>query len=93
MNYVLSLYNGVHRDVHPDEIFVGKQSGRVRGKVAKLYITWIKSGIGYAKDQRRTLKALGLRRLHQSVKHDDSPSIQGMIAKVKHLVEVEEREE
>jgi len=61
--------------------------------VTKLYITWVKSGIGYAKDKRLTLKALGLRRLHQSVKHDDSPSIRGMIAKVKHLVEVEEMEE
>ncbi len=61
--------------------------------MAKLYITWVKSAIGYAKDQRMTLRALGLRRLHQSVKHDDSPSIRGMIAKVKHLVEVEEVEE
>jgi large subunit ribosomal protein L30 len=61
--------------------------------VAKLYITWVKSDIGYAKDQRMTLKALGLHRLHQSVKHEDSPSVRGMIVKVKHLVEVEEREE
>ena len=61
--------------------------------MAKLHITWIKSDIGYAKSQRMTLKALGLRRLHQSVKHNDSPSVRGMIAKVKHLVEVEEREE
>ena len=58
-----------------------------------LYITWVKSDIGYAKDQRMTLKALGLHRLHQSVKHEDSPSVRGMIAKVKHLVEVEERKE
>jgi large subunit ribosomal protein L30 len=63
------------------------------GEVAKLYITWVKSDIGYAKDQRMTLKALGLHRLHQSVKHEDSPSVRGMIAKVKHLVEVEERDE
>ena len=61
--------------------------------MAKLYITWIKSDIGYAKDQKRTLKALGLRRLHHSIRHNDTPSIRGMIAKVKHLVEVEEREE
>lgn len=60
--------------------------------MAKLYITWVKSDIGYAKDQKMTLKALGLRRLHQSVKHDDSKSIRGMITKVKHLVEVEEME-
>ncbi len=61
--------------------------------MAKLYITWIKSDIGYAKDQKRTIKALGLRRLHQSIKHNDTPSIRGMIAKVTHLVEVEERED
>jgi len=61
--------------------------------VNNLYITWVKSDIGYAKDQRMTLRALGLHRLHQSVKHEDSPSVRGMIAKVKHLVEVEEREE
>jgi large subunit ribosomal protein L30 len=61
--------------------------------VAKLYITWVKSDIGYEKSQRRTLKALGLHRLNHSVSHNDSPSMRGMIAKVKHLVEVEEREE
>lgn len=61
--------------------------------VNNLYITWVKSDIGYAKDQRMTLRALGLHRLHQSVKHEDSPSVRGMIAKVKHLVEVEERKE
>jgi len=60
--------------------------------VVKLHITWVKSDIGYAKDQRMTLKALGLRRLNQSVRHNDSKSIRGMIAKVKHLVEVEEIE-
>lgn len=59
----------------------------------KLYITWVKSAIGYAKDQKMTLRALGLHRLHQSIKHEDSPSVRGMIAKVKHLVEVEERKE
>ena len=58
--------------------------------MVKLCITWVKSGIGYAEDQRRTLKALGFRRLNQSVTHDDSPPIRGMINKVKHLVKVEE---
>lgn len=61
--------------------------------MVKLYITWVKSDIGYDKSQRRTIKALGLHRLHHTVNHNDSPSIRGMIAKVKHLVEVEEREE
>lgn len=56
----------------------------------KLKVTWIKSDIGYAKDQRRTIRALGLHRLNQVVEHDDSPSIRGMINKVNHLVKVEE---
>jgi len=58
--------------------------------MAKLRITLVKSGIGYAEVQKRTLKALGLKRLNQSVIHDDRSSIQGMINKVKHLVKVEE---
>ena len=58
--------------------------------MAKLRITWVKSGIGYAEGQKRTLKALGLKRLNQTVTHDDSSSIHGMIQKVKHLVKVEE---
>jgi large subunit ribosomal protein L30 len=58
--------------------------------VAKLRITWIKSGIGYTRDQRRTLKALGFHRLNQSVTHQDRPSVRGMIVKVQHLVRVEE---
>ncbi|MBL7119904.1 MAG: 50S ribosomal protein L30 [Dehalococcoidia bacterium] len=59
----------------------------------QLYITWIKSDIGYARDQKMTIRALGLHRLHQKVKHDDSASIRGMIAKVRHLVRVAEVEE
>ena len=62
-------------------------------KVAKLNVTWVKSGIGYARDQRQSIRALGLDRLNQSVKHDDSPSIRGMLAKVRHLVRVEEVDE
>jgi len=58
--------------------------------VAKLRITWVKSGIGYAQVQKRTLKALGLNRLNQSVIHNDCPPIRGMINKVRHLVRVEE---
>jgi len=57
--------------------------------MAKLLVTWDKSGIGYAEDQKRTLKALGFRRLKQSVTHDDSASIRGMLNKVRHLVTVE----
>jgi len=58
--------------------------------VAKLRITWVKSDIGYNEVQKRTLKALGFRRLNQSVTHNDCNSIRGMINKVKHLVKVEE---
>ena len=58
--------------------------------MAKLHIIWVKSGIGYSEDQKRTLKALGFHRLNQSVIHDDSSSIRGMINKVRHLVKVEE---
>ena len=58
--------------------------------MAKLRVTWVKSGIGYADDQKRTLKALGFHRLNQSVTHDDCSSIRGMINKVRHLVKVEE---
>lgn len=56
----------------------------------KLRITWMKSSIGYSEDQKATIRALGLRRLGQSVEHVDDPSIRGMIYKVRHLVEVKE---
>ena len=58
--------------------------------MAKLTITWVRSGIGYAKDQKRTLRALGFHRLNQTITHEDALPIRGMIEKVKHLVEVEE---
>jgi len=57
--------------------------------VAKLQVTWVKSFIGYSKDQRQTIKALGLHRLNQTVEHEDSPVIRGMVQKVRHLVQVE----
>ena len=59
--------------------------------MTELNITWIKSAIGYEKDQKRTLKALGFRRLNQCVTHKDSASLRGMINKVRHLVKVEEK--
>jgi large subunit ribosomal protein L30 len=61
--------------------------------MVKLKITWRKSAIGYAANQRRTIRALGLRRLRQVVEHSDSPVVRGMILRVRHLVEVEEVEE
>ena len=58
--------------------------------MSKIRITWIKSGIGYEKKQKRTLASLGFHRLNQSVVHEDINSIRGMINKVRHLVKVEE---
>ena len=61
--------------------------------MAKLRITWKKSAIGYAKEQRITLRTLGFHRLNQTVVHNDSPEIRGMVDKVRHLVRVEEAPE
>ena len=58
--------------------------------MATVHVTWRKSAIGYRQDQKDTIRKLGLRRLHQTVSHDDSPTLRGMIAKVSHLVEVSE---
>ncbi len=59
--------------------------------MTKLYITWVKSGIGYNIGQKRTLKALGFHKLNQSVVQEDSAVVRGMINKVRHLVKVEEK--
>ncbi len=58
--------------------------------VTKLHITLVKSPIGYSAKQRQTVEALGLHKLHQTVEHDDSPAIRGMINKVIHLLKVVE---
>jgi large subunit ribosomal protein L30 len=50
----------------------------------------VKSASGHKSDQKRTIEALGIRRMQTSVEHDDTPQIRGMIFKVRHLVEVEE---
>jgi large subunit ribosomal protein L30 len=55
----------------------------------RLRITQRRSAIGRQSRQRRTLEALGIRRLHHSAVHEDTPQIRGMIATVSHLVEVE----
>lgn len=54
-----------------------------------LRITQIRSAVSRTKDQGRTLRALGLRRIGSSVLHEDRPEILGMIKKVSHLIEVE----
>jgi large subunit ribosomal protein L30 len=56
----------------------------------KLKIRQIGSTIGRTVDQKKTVRALGLRRLHQVVVHDDTPQIRGMIQQVSHLLDVEE---
>lgn len=56
--------------------------------MSSVRITWRKSAIGYGGDQKRTLKALGLRRLNHTVEHEDTRAIRGMINKVRHLVTV-----
>ena len=61
--------------------------------MVKLRITLIKSAIGYDKSQKSTLKSLGFHRLNQSVVHEDSMPLRGMINKVRHLVKVEEASE
>jgi large subunit ribosomal protein L30 len=53
-------------------------------------VTLVKSPIGYSKRHKDTIRALGLRRMHQTVEHADTPALRGMLAKVAHLVEVVE---
>ncbi|GJM44258.1 MAG: 50S ribosomal protein L30 [Gemmatimonadota bacterium] len=60
-------------------------SGRVR-------ITQYRSAISRRTNQKETIRSLGIRRLHQTVEHDDTPTIRGMIETVKHLVRVEKVE-
>lgn len=55
-----------------------------------IFVTLVKSPIGYTKDQRATARALGLRRLQQTIEHKDTEAVRGMINKIVHLVHVEE---
>ena len=57
-----------------------------------LRVTLVKSSIGRPYDQERTLRSMGLRKLHQTVELQDNPSMRGMVAKVHHLVRVEDAE-
>ena len=59
----------------------------------QIRVTQRRSAIGRVRKQRLTLEALGIRRMHQSVIHNDTPQIRGMINKITHLVEVETFEE
>ena len=53
-------------------------------------VTLVRSPIGYTKDQKATVRALGLRRMNQTVEQKDNPAVRGMIQKIIHLVQVEE---
>ena len=55
----------------------------------KLRVTLVRSSIGYSMRQKRTVKALGLRKLNQVVELPDNPAVRGMINKVPHLIQVE----
>jgi large subunit ribosomal protein L30 len=71
---------------------IAVDSGLIRSiaKMATLRVKYIKSSIGYPKDQKATIRALGFRKLQQTVEHEDNPAMRGMIQKVIHLVQVEE---
>ena len=56
----------------------------------KIHVTLVRSPIGYTKDQKRTVLALGLHRMHQTVEHNDTPALRGMLTKVIHLLKIEE---
>ncbi|MBI5285393.1 MAG: 50S ribosomal protein L30 [Chloroflexi bacterium] len=58
--------------------------------MAKIKVTWQRSGINQKEDQKRTIRALGLRKLGQTVEHDDNRTIRGMVLKVRHMVSVQE---
>ena len=74
-----------------------ERSRRVEGSAGRLLaprpaglrITLVKSPTGYSEHQKRTVRALGLRRLRQTVEQVDTPVVRGMIAKIPHLVSVE----
>ena len=59
----------------------------------RLKIRQTRSAINRHEKQKRTVRALGIRRMHQTVIHDDTPQIRGMVNKVIHLVTVEELDE
>jgi large subunit ribosomal protein L30 len=58
--------------------------------MAKIRVTQVRSKIGRPERQKRTLEALGLRKMNQSVEHEATPQIKGMVEAIRHLVKVEE---
>jgi large subunit ribosomal protein L30 len=60
-----------------------------KGKIVR--VTLLRSPIGFSKEHKATVRALGFKHLHQTVEHLDTPTLQGMLYKVAHLVVVEEK--
>lgn len=58
--------------------------------MATIKVKQVRSAIGRTKTQKKTLEALGLKKLHQIVEHEATPAVLGMVAAVRHLVEVQE---
>jgi large subunit ribosomal protein L30 len=68
-----------------------KKTGKAKADSPKtLKVTWVRSGIGYSKDQKATIQSLGLHRLNETVERPDSPQVRGQINKVRHMLSVEE---
>lgn len=65
------------------------ESGGTTSK-GRIRLRQVKSEIGYNERQRATLRGLGIRRMHRVVEVEDTPSVRGMIAKVRHLIAVVE---
>ncbi|PWH15338.1 MAG: 50S ribosomal protein L30 [Anaerolineae bacterium] len=61
-----------------------------KSETKTLRVTLVKSPIGFPEPQKRTVKALGLRRMNQTVEHVDTPAVRGMLNAVIHLVKIEE---
>ncbi len=59
----------------------------------RIRVTLVRSLIGRPQDQETTVRSLGLRRLHQTVEHPDTPTVRGMVNKVRHLVKLEDASE
>jgi large subunit ribosomal protein L30 len=55
-----------------------------------IHVTLVRSPIGYTKDQKATVLALGLHRMHETVEHKDTPALRGMLTKIIHLLKIEE---
>jgi large subunit ribosomal protein L30 len=61
-----------------------------KADVKKIKITLVRSPIGYPEPQKATVRALGFRRLHQTLEHEDTPVVRGMLTKVIHMIRIEE---